>query len=326
MASGSNCATDYIENRIINCFLRGTLLASASPYIGLFTSTTASGYETGVPVEEPSAGTGYMRMTGSGADRPRYTTERAYTTSGTYEPPVLYPLWYVSGASATNMYEIAFPTPTGTYTAVEYIGIVTGSSSTTTGSILYFYSNLDTKPVPDIGNELSIPVKAMQINLSDAYSAYLGNTILNWFLNATLPATGLPGNSVSIGLFRHLPDIYGKDGDEVPKDWSGESGSGFSTGDPYEPTGIILATTGYTRKLVGGKGNWSSPTIGYTDAQSALTTSLSWTAVGDWGIIEGYCIFENLTNNILFRGYLDTPRQVLKGDTFNIGAMRLRLG
>jgi len=286
----STASNDYLENKVINIYLRNQITSASIAKIALFTS---SPLETGERNYEPSYSTGYTRMSASGADLP----SGDYGIDGGAIPPEPVTYWTVASASAMNNVLINFPEATsGGFGTITYIVLASGSHASTSGSNAYFYGDTTSLAVPS-GYIYSIPINGMRVFFQGAYSVYLGNNIFNQFLN-NIPIY-LPGSNVMIALFTTLPDIYGNGGIEVPTYYAGSS----------------EAPTGYQRKNISGTSLWTSPSTG----SSATLSSLDWgTAIRDWGVIKGAVIYETVYNNPLFIACFNNERQVLANDSFSI--------
>jgi hypothetical protein len=89
-----------------------------------------------------------------------------------------------------------------------------------------------------------------------------------------------------------------------------DTGTTISTG---TGTGIEVSTsgTGYERLLVS---DWGAPDNGTTSNSTVISFPL---ATADWGEITGVAICDDPSaGNVLFHGFLSTPKPVFDGDTF----------
>lgn len=131
-----------------------------------------------------------------------------------------------------------------------------------------------------------------------AMSDYLENKIIDHILRGT-PYTAPSGN-VCIGLFRTTPSDTGG-GVEVP------------SANNYARANVAASLTGWTGTQ-GGPGAVSSGTSGF--ANNASTITFPAPSGGDWGVINGFGMFDAVTGgNLLFYGALTIPKTINNGDS-----------
>ena len=124
--------SNYLENALINATLRNTSYTSPTTvYVGLFTS------------DPTDAGSGTEVSGGSYA-----------RTSVTFGAP--------SNGASTNSADITFPTATGSWGTVGWIGILDAS---TTGNLLY-HTALDTSKTIDSGDIFKISTGNLSVTLA----------------------------------------------------------------------------------------------------------------------------------------------------------------
>lgn len=124
--------SNYLENALVNVTLRGTAFTAIStPYVALFTS------------DPTDAGTGTEVSGGSYARQ-----------SATFGSPS-------NGASVTTA-DITFPTATGSWGTVGWIGIYDASTS---GNLLY-HTPLDTAKAIDTGDIFKISSGNLSVTLA----------------------------------------------------------------------------------------------------------------------------------------------------------------
>lgn len=87
------------------------------------------------------------------------------------------------------------------------------------------------------------------------------------------------------------------------------------------PTANELSGNGYARIHVP-TGNWNAPTADGGGQLCDNNTAIDFSAAtGNWGYASGVIICDAVTGgNVLMRGDLTTPRDVLSGDTFRFSS------
>lgn len=248
--------SNYLENALINHIFRNTAYTDpASVYIGLF--TTAIGDDgTGTEV--------------SGGSYVRKQLTAAFTTP--------------SNGACENSALVEFVTATAVWGLVTYIGIY----DAVTGGNLLFWGQLSSSQQVDTGDVFKIAAGDLDISLTNHFSYFLANELLDHILNsANYPTLG---TNIYVALFTTTPGRDGTGGTEV---------SGGS----------------YARENVT---SWDAPSNGVT-----ANTSLQEypTATADWGTIVGAGIYDAATvGNLLWVGNLTASKDVYSGDLFQFAA------
>jgi len=88
-----------------------------------------------------------------------------------------------------------------------------------------------------------------------------------------------------------------------------------------DPTANELSGNGYARIHVP-TGDWNAPVVDGNGQLVDNNTAIDFaTATGNWGYASGVIICDSVSGgNVLMRGDLTTPRDVLSGDTFRFSA------
>lgn len=269
--------SDYLENKVVNHVLRNTAFSPpANIYLALYT---------GNPTDTGSGSTTEIDISASAASYQRVRLSNAFVNP--------------TGGSTSNSAVILFNTATGSWGNVAYIGLVTGSQSGTpasTGSIL-FYGALSGSKTVTTGDTFSIATGDLDVSLTGAYSAYLGNALLNSILNGVSYTS--PGDEVWAALY--IGDVSIQE-------------AGFRE---------VIAGD-YGRVQVGGTAAWTAPINGSTVNTGELSFVTS--ASADWGTVASMALLDAQTSgNILFSGAFGTPKTVLAGDGFKFIAGAIRI-
>lgn len=211
------------------------------------------------------------------------------------------PAFTVSGSLASIGSYTSFAPASGSWGWITHYGI---KNSLTSGSLL-FYGELRNQTIPGGtytsasryirgGDSFAVHSGSLVICIAGAYSNYLAGELLDHILNNNAYAS--PGTDVYAALYTTLPDANDSGGTEV-------------------------SGTGYTRKKISGS-SWTAPTQGYTYNVEPLVFTTS--APDIWGTIEGICLRDAASGgNILFRGGILPPSNILSGDSFKFDAGNL---
>ena len=249
--------SNYLENALINHILRNTAYTDPTDvYLALFTSNP----------DEDGSGT---EVSGGSYVRKQLTAA--------FDAPA-------SGATA-NTALIEFVQATATWGLVSHVALFDQSS----GGNLLFYGQLSASQQVDDGDTFSIAAGDLDISLTNHFSYFLANELLDHILNSANYAT--PGTSIYVALFTTTPGRDGTGGTEV---------SGGA----------------YARKNITA---WDAPSNGATANTNleAFTTANG----ADWGTIVGAGIYDASTSgNLLFVGDLTASKAVYDGDTFQFAA------
>lgn len=248
--------SNYLENALINHILRNTAYTDpTSVYLALFT-TALGDDDSGTEV----SGGSYGRV----------------TLTGAFDAPA-------SGATA-NTSQISFTQATASWGTVTYCGLYDAS---TAGNLL-FWGQLSASQQVDNGDTFSIAAGDLDISLTNHFSYYLANELLDHILNSANWPT--PGTSVHAALFTTTPGRDGTGGTEV-------------SGGSYARINITA---------------WDAPSNGAT---ANTSTEAFTTASADWGTVAGAGLYDASTSgNLLFAADLSASKTVYNGDTFQFAA------
>ena len=261
----------YLENRFLNQLLRNLSYTSyLKTYIALY-STNPTGDDIGVEVSTGN----YSRVPLSASSSPW-----AISTSG----------------SASNVSDIVFTTASSSWGDIKYIAIRTGSQAGTdksSGSLLFF-GPLSPSATVNASESLRVSSGNLQLALSDGYSNWAAEFLLEYLLTTT----SFTPFQAYLSLYRTMP-------------------SRANVG------GIEVNAVDYNRILVYGADYWDVPTAGSTTNTSDLIFTTS--ANENWGIIKGIGISSEsassvVGNHLLFLANLDTEISMQYGDGIKFSA------
>jgi len=256
--------SNYLENKILDHSLRGTNYPTpgTSVYVALFTDATSQNDANG-GTEVSTSGTAYVRQQVSAWAAP---------TSG----------------STSNSNTINFPTATGQWGNIRYVGIMDAA----TGGNLLFWGQLTADKDVGVGDTFSIAAGDLDLWLGGAISYALSGSIINHVLRNTAWTT--PGTSVYVGLYSNNPN--------------------------YNNSGTELSGNNYSRKQVT---QWSTPVSGSTvnvAIEAFPAASAAWGTVTHIGILRA-----SSGGDLMYFGPLNSSKTVGNGDTFRFSASTLSI-
>jgi len=269
------------QNILLNHVLRDTAFTGSSLWLALFKEYiyidyNAYDYETPLPPElDPSF----------------FCTKRTEISEDGYSRASCSGIWTISSGCAKNNEAIRFPTAQEDWEEIAFYALYNDETS---GSIL-FWGMFSASFTLNNNNALVFPINGIEISLTDMYSEYLSEKLLDHYLNDN---SYTPPGDTYLALYSVTPNRDESGGTEL-------SGSvGYSR---VEFTSACWTPAEYDARY---------PCMGGSTMNNGYAEFIDY-ATGDFGQINGIALWDHpSTGNMLFYGDLFPPVVIIEPDGF----------